>query len=292
MDVSSRQDAAIARLEAKVVELEATVARLEGVVPPWGTPSRERPASGTEPFDDVVDGPQVPGAAASWGTPERRPGHLGDHDEGSDHVGSTAAEVDEVCRQIAGSWTAGSPAVWLSGYSWKVLDVVDGTRALLLADRVVARRPYHSTRVAITWQRCDLRRWLNDEFCTSLGDPLVSRVLTVKVRNEPNLTGGTNGGKDTKDRFFLLSMREAVVFFTGGEPDTWEGYRTEALTLDDRGRARDGQGKRAWWWLRSPGHQRVEAAYVAHDGKVDTIGYSVSVSFGGVRPAFWLSLQP
>ncbi|MCL2422791.1 MAG: DUF6273 domain-containing protein [Micrococcales bacterium] len=170
-----------------------------------------------------------------------------------------------------------------------MLDVV-GTRALLLADRVVGTRPYHYEQVAVTWRDCSLRRWLNDEFCASLGEALVSRVLTAKVCNEPNPVWGTRGGRDTKDQIFLLSMREAAVHFTGKEPDVWGDYRHTFFSLGEKGAAKNIEGKRAWWWLRSPGHIPDGAALVDYGGDLLVTGFSVSSS-GGVRPAFWLNLQ-
>ncbi|MCL2422793.1 MAG: DUF6273 domain-containing protein, partial [Micrococcales bacterium] len=205
-------------------------------------------------------------------------------------VKSTAAEVDKVCQEIAGGGLGSAP-VWLSGYAWRVLDVV-GTRALLLADRMVGTRPYHYVQVAVTWRDCSLRRWLNDEFCVSLGEALVSRVVTAKVRNEPNPVWGTRGGKDTKDQIFLLSMREAAVHFTGKEPDVWDDYRYMFLGLGEKGAAKHKDGKRDWWWLRSPGRAPGLAALVRNDGYLNARGRGyVAWASGGVRPAFWLDLQ-
>ncbi|MCL2422504.1 MAG: hypothetical protein FWD11_01190, partial [Micrococcales bacterium] len=154
----AEQAAAIARLEAQVAQLKADAA-----TPPWGTPTGGqhgvRLPTGAQVVQDAgVD--DRDDARAVWGTP----GQCMDRVSGrpaTDDVRSTAAEVDQVCQQIAGgTWTADSAPVWLSGYAWQVLDVVQD-RALLLADRVVARRPYHREQVAITWRGCDLRRWLN-----------------------------------------------------------------------------------------------------------------------------------
>ncbi|MCL2422500.1 MAG: DUF6273 domain-containing protein [Micrococcales bacterium] len=291
MDGSSGQDAVIARLEAKVAELEATVARLggadqvDGAVPPWGTPSMDRPVGDADQVADAVDG-----SAHPWGTPEPhgRDGAPGPHTDHDDTT-STAEQVDEVCRHIAsGTWTAHSPPVWLSGRAWQVLDVADG-RAFLLADQVVCKRPYHQMRTAITWQHCDLRRWLNKEFLPSLGGPLVSRVLTVRVPNEPNPVWGTRGGNSTKDRVFLLSMQEAAALLNGKEPDTWDWARY--LTLGNRGKAEDEKGGSVWWWLRSPGGDPDRAVRVTRDGTLREYGRGVSWP-AGVRPVFWLSLQP
>jgi len=183
----------------------------------------------------------------------------------------------------------GSAPVRLGGRAWRVIEVVDG-KALLLADQVVDRRPYHEEQVAVTWENCDLRRWLNDEFCESLGESLTSRVMTVKVRNEPNPAWGTPSGRDTKDQFFLLSLSEAALYFTAADPDVWEDYSDPIPCLGAYGNATDGRGKRAVWWLRSPGLDPDGAATVNTNGFVDANGLIVSMS-AGVRPAFWLDLR-
>ena len=286
----AEQAAAIARLEAQVAHLKAGAHGDGGATPPWGTPTGDhdgaRLPAGAQVVQDAGVDDQVDDAQAAWGTPDQHadpiPGRPASHDKRS-----TAAEVDKVCQEIA------SGARWpkLSGHVWQVLDVVGTSRALLLADRVVGTRPYHDEQVAVTWRGCDLRRWLNDEFCDSLGEPLVSRVLTAKVRNEPNPVWGTRGGLNTKDQIFLLSMREAAVYLKGKEPDIWESYRHAFLSLGTRGVAKSRKGKRIWWWLRSPGLGHDFAARVLRDGGLGDGGDFVSEVSGGVRPAFWLDLQ-
>jgi len=41
-----------------------------------------------------------------------------------------------------------------------------------------------------------------------------------------------------------------------------------------------------WWWLRSPGNNPNNAAYVNNDGNVNVNGNNVDNESGGVRPAF------
>ena|GEM_PF-207073 len=209
---------------------------------------------------------------------------------------STVAEVVEVCRQIAGtSWSADSPPVRLSGVDWRVVDVVhdgDVHRALLFAERVVGKGPYHADRadqVGVTWERCDLRGWLNDAFFWSLGEPLTSRVVESSVRAEPNPTWGTAGGNDTTDRVFLLSMKEVAEYLVGNRNVQWKKFKGPSCWLEVE-RGMDEDDKITWWWLRSPGGGTRGAAGVDSHGKLYGHGFGVCAS-GGVRPAFWLDLQ-
>jgi hypothetical protein len=48
--------------------------------------------------------------------------------------------------------------------------------------------------------------------------------------------------------------------------------------------------KTGWWWLRSPGFNSINAAYVNFDGGGYVYGYIVATSGASVRPALWLNL--
>ncbi|MCL2422834.1 MAG: KAP family NTPase [Micrococcales bacterium] len=202
---------------------------------------------------------------------------------------STEDEVQAACAQIAQG-----AVVRLSGIDWRVLEVTptgSDHRALLLADRVIGKGPYNKAQVATTWERCDLRRWLNEEFAQSLGKPLTDRVLRRKVHNGPNPVWDTPGGEDTVDQFFLLSMEEAALHLAGQEPSDWKQYQNSGwFLLGTQGIAEDEEGKFAWWWLRSPGGSPGRAANVLFDGTLRVVGYGVSSS-AAVRPAFWLNLE-
>ena len=204
-----------------------------------------------------------------------------------------AIEAKEGVAQTLASitWPADSPPVRLSGIDWRVLHVAlreSGRQALLLADRVIGTGPYNEAQVATTWEWCDLRRWLNEDLARSLGDPLASRVLRRHVQNGPNPLWGTDGGKDTTDQFFLLSMEEAVDWLMKNGSD-WKKYAKGAVS--DKLIAKNEGGKSALWWLRSPGLGPVNAACVGEGGSLLDYGNDVSASSVGVRPAFWLNLE-
>ncbi|MCL2090181.1 MAG: DUF6273 domain-containing protein [Micrococcales bacterium] len=189
-------------------------------------------------------------------------------------------------------WLVTGDLVLLSGIDWRVIDQAtdeSGRRVLLLADRVIGTGPYHKTQVAVTWQGCDLRHWLNDEFFRSLGDPLTSRVLKVPVQNGPSPTWGTRGGSDTQDQVFLLSTEEAASLLAGKREVRWNKYKERWFT-DKKLVARDKKGLPSMWWLRSPGCLPDLAACVTSDGGITDNGNNVSTS-SGVRPALWLDLE-
>ena len=105
-------------------------------------------------------------------------------------------------------------------YDWRVLEV-QKDRALLLSEYVIDWKAYSTKTepeltwvgeymdyklLKVTWKDCTLRQYLNEEFFHSFGDQEKSLILTVENINENNQWNNTNGGDNTKDRIFLLSI--------------------------------------------------------------------------------------
>ncbi|MCL2850689.1 MAG: DUF6273 domain-containing protein, partial [Micrococcales bacterium] len=205
-------------------------------------------------------------------------------------VPSSPEQVRQVCQQITDDGPGG--LVDLSGIDWRVLKVTSD-QALLLADRVVATGPYHNVLVDVTWERCFVRRWLNDDFLGLLGEPLASRVVPTHVLNTPSPTWGTDAGPDTDDQVFVLSAEEAASWLAGKDVVTWGKYagaRRFGQSPAEHGLAAlDEDGTSTWWWLRTPGDMRDTAAYVYAVGSIFDDGAPVSAT-GGIRPAMWLDL--
>ena len=283
----------VRELEARVATLEAALARVPGgadrvgaAVPTWGTPARSdaRFVAIEESVTRLEDHLRLRLRIA-----DEKP-ELGDYQT---RVPATGDEVVQVCRQItSASWSPYS-LVRLSGIDWRVLDVVhddSGHRALLLSDRVISRAPYHRKTADITWEFCDVRRWLNNVFGPLLGAPLTSRVLASQLPNEPGLFWDAPGGNDTTDRFFLLSIKEAIEYLGTDSYIVWEKIRNRGYyALGERGITTTEDGQTVWWWLRSPGRYPDRAAAVFTTGSIPGYGHACAEA-GGVRPAFWLNL--
>ena len=175
-------------------------------------------------------------------------------------------------------------------YDWRVLEV-QNDKALLISDKIIERKAYHSEWGNITWAECALRSYLNDAFYNSFGDDK-SRIAETRVTTGNNLWFGTRGGNAANDRIFLLSIEEAVKYF-GDSGQLKNKNPNSEFNIDDQYNAarvaRDKSGTAMWWWLRSPGCRKLSAAGVGFDGSVDVGGLSVGDSFGGVRPALWLN---
>lgn len=185
---------------------------------------------------------------------------------------------------------------------WIVLDVQQG-KCLLLSRYCLDTKPYHSGSKKITWKDSSLRKWLNSDFLNSAFLPMEQEIISVTAVDNSRKQGysewkKTKGGKNTKDRVFLLSCAEADrylgVSFGGGinlsaccEPTAYaagKGAHCESLRESDHP-----DTVYAWWWLRSPGYVQNAAAGV--DGTGTLLDSSASWEEACVRPAIWVSLD-
>ena len=153
---------------------------------------------------------------------------------------------------------------------WRVLEVDrEHDTALLIAERPVCDRQYHRKWENITWERCNLRVWLNGEYYdTAFFEEEKAAIVETHLSNPDNPKYNTPGGNDTDDRIFLLSIDEAEKYFK-----------------DDTDRATGSQ-----WWLRSPGSYRSNAARVNSGGFINYSGNDVNYNYG-VRRAFKIDLN-
>jgi hypothetical protein len=161
--------------------------------------------------------------------------------------------------------------VAFGGYDWRVLDV-QSDRALLIAKDIVEKRAYNTRNEVTTWEKCTLRAYLNGEFYNRFSDYEKQLIFDTKVFNNDNPEYGTDGGNNTTDKIFLLSIDEANKYFS-----------------KDSERIAYHQGSARWWWLRSPGISN-HAAFVYSDGFVNVHGHRVDYVYSGVRPALYLKI--
>lgn len=205
---------------------------------------------------------------------------------------------------------------------WYVLDKADG-EAMLLSVYLLDCQQYHETNEDITWENCTLRSWLNSEFYnTAFSAEEQAVIVNTNVVNEDNPFYGREGGNDTADKVWLLSLGEIERYFhidKNGNMNGWYEYVTYCYGQDNRVCAKptayanaigvkvyseedaqsemDGSGcdmsyaiGSGCWWLRSPGYFSGDAACVFDNGYVSSYrefgsdGNCVD-DFAGVRPA-------
>ncbi len=190
-------------------------------------------------------------------------------------------------------------------YTWQVLDI-QNDRALMITEYIIEQRPYHNAYVGTTWADCSLRSYLNGEFYDRFCTDEKSRICPVINKNSDNQWYGTNGGEDTRDNIFLLSMEEVACLYFGDSsrtlfnPGRNQRYWFERKDENNQRRvARLETNKEQvwWWWVRTPGRFNVKAVYIHGDGNIGIQGNNIlkgniadGKCTGGVRPALWFKL--
>ncbi len=206
---------------------------------------------------------------------------------------------------------------------WRILSI-NGSEAFLLADKVLDDKPYHNLTVVedVTWEESTIRSWLNGygatankknidysqqnfintAFCSSAQ---ITAIKNTDVRNQDNLSVGTDGGNDTKDKIFLLSESEIYT-----ESAKKYGFAPSSDTDDEARRVKSSVYAKAmgvysynsnkinssyigncWWWLRSPGRYSYDGYHVYYSGWIGWNMYNIcSSTQEGVRPALNLNL--
>ncbi len=168
---------------------------------------------------------------------------------------------------------------------WRVLEVKDN-KALLLADKGLAGIPYNVQKMPVTWKTSSIRQWLNSDFYNAaFSESEKSRVSVTDLKNPDNPEFGTNGGDDTRDRIFLLSLDEAEWYLM------YDADRViKATPYADQNCVFVSSAGRSFWWLRSPGHDQYFASIVKGGGELYPSGNSISTCHIAARPALWIKL--
>ena len=219
---------------------------------------------------------------------------------------------------------------------WRVLEVSDTDGdgvlddAFLMADRSVDFRKYNEEYHGVTWETCTLRSWLNgydadvnlegvdysegnskgnsnfiDE---AFNDDEKAALKTTNVINGKNPASGSDCGRNTQDKVFLLSAQEMTEekygFVVQGDDKYGSRSRnriskTTYYVAGNIKRIYNGDGdkdKPRNYWLRTTngGWSAVLAMY---DGRVNTEGWNVDGVHGFweapplVRPAIHIDIS-
>ena len=177
----------------------------------------------------------------------------------------------------------------------------DGQKALLLSRYGLDAQPYNTQYTDITWEKCTLRTWLNGTFLNKAftaqeqGGILLTNVDNSKSQCYSGWS--TSGGNNTQDKVFLLSYAEAnkylgVTYENSNNTKSRVAPTAYALKqgtwTTSSNKTADGMAA-GWWWLRSPGSTRKNAADVNTDGSLNF--RDVNFAHGYVRPALWINLE-
>ena len=173
---------------------------------------------------------------------------------------------------------------------WKVLEN-DGNTLFVVADGVIDCEKYNEVYKNITWETSTVRDWLNASFYnTAFNGSEQSAIVTQNVVNEDNPYYGTEGGNDTSDKIYLLSISEVTNETYGFCNDYNVHSMSRRVKASDYANTR-GAGSNSWWWLRSTGSRSSGAADVTNDGNVYIPGFYVNYYFEGICPALHINLS-
>lgn len=164
---------------------------------------------------------------------------------------------------------------------WRVIKCENG-EALLLSDIVLDKQKYNKRLNKVTWEKSTLRKWLNKKFMNrAFSSSEQEAIRTTKVINEDNYYYKTDGGNDTLDKIYLLSLSETDEEKEYGFTDSYGmtiKYSNYA-DLDDY----------QYWWLRTPGEKNISAAAVDMFGEAYVGGGESDMELG-IRPVLHLNL--
>ena len=130
--------------------------------------------------------------------------------------------------------TAGkkSEIIKFGPYEWQVLER-KGNTTLIITTAMIEAGPYHTTKKAVPWENCVLRKFLNGKFLDKFSAGEKAKIVEVTNQNNANpwyktravitkqsgdgtgevKTGNPLVGKPTKDKIFVLSIEEVCSYF-------------------------------------------------------------------------------
>ncbi len=170
---------------------------------------------------------------------------------------------------------------------WHVLHVEDD-RALLVTRYNLDLKPYNSDHEEVTWENCSLRQWLNSKFLnTAFSEEEQEKIVLSNIKNNDNSEYGTEGGNDTKDRIFLLSVEEVEKYMK----DISMRESVSTKYAKGQGAYVNGANGSSWWALRTPGYDNACMATITIDGEISLDGDGVDSTDYALRPAMWIYLD-
>ena len=188
---------------------------------------------------------------------------------------------------------------------WIVLKINSDSSLVLMSKYALDSKQYNNRTSSVTWESCTLRKWLNETFYNAaFSASEKKKILTTTVVNEKNPYYGTNGGKNTSDKVWLLSINEVCDYYSSSSVFSYFKNDTARLCIPTKYAIAQGAVQTAsdgsqdasgscYWWLRSPGDDPTNAAYVGIGGWISSAGFYVSYGNGlsmGIRPV--ITMKP
>lgn len=175
------------------------------------------------------------------------------------------------------------------------------TKALLLSKYCIEKMPYNNRYEKTTWEKSDLRKWLNTAFLdTAFSEKQAEKYIgKVRNKNNKNIMYGIDAGKETSDMVFVLSEKEFLTYLNDNQKIA---YGSEKLIKEGYS-----HNNKYLYWLRTPGGNEYNAVNINFFGEINYIGYAVNhtitkknpdkadsvINLGsfGVRPAIYIKTE-
>ncbi len=200
---------------------------------------------------------------------------------------------------------------------WQVLKV-ESDKVLVVSKYALDRQRYNNEDTDVTWETCTLRKWLNNDFKNAAFTATEqAKIPTVTIENKDNPKWGTEGGNNTNDQIFCLSLEEMESYFgnySWYDSKLMYGYNQNLICtptryaenngvlvypitesdynsdLKDKGYTSDVIGRcGSYWWLRSPGVLSTTVCSVVNCGIAGAFyDYGVHNGSFAVRPALYI----
>jgi len=176
---------------------------------------------------------------------------------------------------------------------WRVL-WSSNSQALLLSEKCLDARAFHDTTEKVTWETCDLRKWLNDTFIsTAFNQKEQAAILEKEIITDGDPFTETTQDIITKDNIFLPSVAEMtnVNYNYGCSGTVTDSARTTTNTTYCAAKTdRNSPGENDTYWLRNSGQSNDEACAVTIHGQIEYLN-PVDYQGHGIRPALYLDLS-
>ena len=173
----------------------------------------------------------------------------------------------------------GDPSNGPEDIEWIVLES-DGETVALISKYALDNMTYNIERVDMTWEECNLRRWLNNKF------PRIAFSTSERAMLQTVTADADGGASDSgvPHLVYLLSVEEAERCFPTDADRLC--FATEACAA--REAHVSGETGACTWYLRTAGRENDLAAEVEGSGRISTNGRNIN-GLSGVRPVIRLS---
>ena len=217
---------------------------------------------------------------------------------------SSSASTDRSLQDENGYST--NTIYWFSydPIEWDILTESSG-KALIIANLILDSQEYYpnesnssfshngDTGFANNYKLSVIRKFLNDNFYnTAFNEFQKAFIETTTVDNSVASTGQSSNSyacNNTNDKMFLLSYKEAAIYYTSGTARQAKGSdyaKCQGLDVYSSNNSANGN---SGWWMRSPhSSYAMYAYYFDFGGNFNNV--IVNYTTEGVRPACWINL--